>query len=163
MGGETPQTPIQTLGMVPVIRRLVWFFALLCVLLFAGGVGIAGAESDAEKRAGLVIHFGDGSTQTRCVSFTEQSITGEQVLQRSGLSVTLNYNLGFGGAVCSINNQGCVFPAPDCECFCQCRGASCEYWAYFHLTPAGWEYSSVGASSYLVTDGAVEGWSWGAR
>ena len=27
---------------------------------------------------------------------------------------------------------------------------------------SGWQYSQVGASGYTVTDGAVEGWSWGA-
>ena len=94
------------------------------------------------------------------MAFSEPSITGEELLQRSGLAVTLDYNAGLGGAVCSINNQGCAYPIKDC--FCKCTGIQCEYWAYYHRTAAGWQYASSGASSFLVNDGALEGWSWGA-
>ena len=52
-----------------------------------------------------------------------------------------------GGAICSINNQGYAFPVKDC--FCQCTGPQCEYWAYFHRTGDGWRYvSQVGPSAY---------------
>ena len=64
-----------------------------------------------------------------------------------------------GGAVCSIAGSGCAFPTQDC--FCKCQGLTCEYWAYYHWV-GGWQYSQVGAGGYTVTDGAVEGWSWGA-
>ena len=142
-------------------RRSLLFFSLLCAALLAGGVRAARAEGDGVNRAGLVIRYADGTVQTQCVLFSEASLTGEELLQRSGLSVTMDYNAGLGGAVCSINNQGCFFPAQTQECFCQCQGASCEYWAYFHRTNTGWSYSSVGSSSYVVTNGALEGWSWG--
>ena len=130
--------------------------AVLCIMIGASAAHAQGGD----HRAGLVIRYGDGSVQTRCVSFSEPSITGEELLQRSDLAVTLDYNAGMGGAVCSINNQGCAFPLQDC--FCKCTGITCEYWAYYHRTGDGWQYSQVGPSAYQVTDHALEGWSWGS-
>ena len=115
------------------------------------------AGQGGEHRAGLVVRFEDGSVQTTCVSFSEPSISGEQLLNRSGLAVAMNYNAGLGGAVCSINGNGC----PVTDCFCRCQGIQCEYWAYYHGSDGGWQYASTGTSSYQVTDGALEGWSWG--
>ena len=140
-------------------RRTILFPLLLTALFLL--VGASGAHAqDGDHRAGLVIRYADGSVQTQCVAFSEPSITGEELLQRSGLAVTLDYNAGLGGAVCSINNQGCAYPIKDC--FCKCTGIQCEYWAYYHRTAVGWQYASSGASSFLVNDGALEGWSWGA-
>lgn len=114
---------------------------------------------DGPHRAGLVVRFGDGTVETRCVSFAEPTISGVELLARAGLSALVDYNGGMGGAVCSIEGQGCAFPREDC--FCRCRGNTCEYWAYYHWQDGRWLYSDVGASSFQVTDGAVEGWSWG--
>jgi len=140
-------------------RRTILLPLLLTALFLL--VGASGAHAqDGDHRAGLVIRYADGSVQTQCVAFSEPSITGEELLQRSGLAVTLDYNAGLGGAVCSINNQGCTYPIKDC--FCKCTGIQCEYWAYYHRTAVGWQYASSGASSFLVNDGALEGWSWGA-
>ena len=101
------------------------------------------------------MRFADNSVETRCVAFSEPSITGAELLTRSGLQI-----IGSGGgAVCSIAGAGCAFPTQDC--FCRCQGLTCEYWAYYHWV-GGWQYSQVGAGGYTVTDGAVEGWSWGA-
>lgn len=111
------------------------------------------------QRAALVVRFADGAVETRCIAFDTPTISGAELLARSGLPVIVNYNSGLGGAVCSIGGQGCAFPGQDC--FCKCQGSSCEYWAYYHGGADGWRYSDVGAGSYQVTDGAVEGWSWG--
>jgi hypothetical protein len=140
-------------------RRTLLLPLLLTALCLLAGASVARAQS-GDHRAGLVIRYADNSVQTQCVAFSEPSITGEELLRRSGLAVTLDYNAGLGGAVCSINNQGCAFPAQDC--FCKCTGTQCEYWAYYHRTAAGWDYASTAPSSYAVTDGALEGWSWGA-
>ena len=140
-------------------RRTLLLPLLLTALFLLAGASAAHAQG-GDHRAGLVIRYADGSVQTQCVAFSEPSITGEELLQRSGLAVTLDYNAGLGGAVCSINNQGCAYPIKDC--FCKCTGIQCEYWAYYHRTAAGWQYASSGASSFRVNDGALEGWSWGA-
>lgn len=111
-----------------------------------------------ENRAGLVIQFGDGRVATYCVRFGEPSITGLELLNRSGLRPVAEVG-GLGSAVCSIDGQGCAYPAQSC--FCQCQGAACAYWNYLHLIDGAWRYSPVGASGYSVTDGAVDGWAWG--
>jgi len=117
---------------------------------------LAGAQ-DGENRAALVIRYEDGSVETKCVAFAEPQITGEDLLQRSGLTAVMDYNAMTGGAVCSIEGLGCSVQ----DCFCRCQGADCRYWAYYHWVDGGWQYSQLGASSYQVKNGALEGWSWG--
>lgn len=114
---------------------------------------------EGPNRAALVVRFSDGNVQTACVSFDAPAISGAELLTRSGIQAIMDYNSGLGGAVCSMNGYGCAYPTQDC--FCQCQGAQCEYWASYHWTDSGWQYSQVGASSYQVTNGAIEGWSWG--
>jgi hypothetical protein len=138
------------------MRRSGLLFALLLLALWPSSAAAAGG---GPNRAALVIRYSAEQAQTRCVSFTEPWISGLELLKRGGAVLTVNYNIGLGGAICSINNAGCAFPAQDC--FCRCRGASCVYWAYFHGVGGTWQYSDVGASSYQVRDGALEGWSWG--
>lgn len=112
--------------------------------------------AQASHQAALVIRYGDGQVETRCVAFTEPQITGYDVLVRAGLDVTIDAG-GMGAAVCAIQGIGC--PANDC--FCHCQGDACQYWSYWHQVGGAWEYSLGGASIYPVTDGAIEGWSWG--
>ena len=61
----------------------------------------------ATNQAGLVVKFGDGRTLTYCIEFTEDSITGIELLQRSGLTVVTSNSGGLGAAVCSIDGEGC--------------------------------------------------------
>jgi hypothetical protein len=58
-----------------------------------------------------------------------------------------------GNAVCGIEGQGC---SSD-NCFCGMP----NYWSYWQLDKDEWSYSAVGANTYEVTAGAVNGWSWG--
>jgi hypothetical protein len=131
--------------------------SLLAILLSAGLSPVV-AQNGA-NRAALVVRFPDGRVETSCVAFEEPAITGEQVLQRSGFDILINYGGAQGGAVCSINAEGCRYPAEDC--FCGCMGTQCEYWAYYHWVDDAWQYSQVGAAGFEVSDGALEGWSWG--
>lgn len=118
------------------------------------------ARANSPNRAGLVIRYGDGSMWTKCIEFSEPELTGLELLLRSGLRIVTEEGGPFGSAVCKIEQDGCDYPLDDC--FCKCMGADCTYWAYYHLRPNGtWEYSTVGASSYIVHHGDVEGWSWG--
>jgi hypothetical protein len=105
------------------------------------------------NRAALVVRYPDGHVDKRCVTFTELAISGEELLWDSGLDVVISTE----GAVCAIGGHGC--PADDC--FCHCTGQPCEYWAYYHWQNGAWRYSDVGAGWFQVTDGALEGWSWG--
>lgn len=118
------------------------------------------ARSGTPNRVALVVRFGDGSVHTKCVEFNEAQITGLDALTRSGLNVIYQAS-GSSATVCKIQNEGCNFPSQPC--FCQCSGGSnCIYWSYWHLKNGAWQYSQLGASSYTVSNGDVEGWVWGA-
>lgn len=135
-------------------------FALLVLVGLTVGPLAGSARPSAPHQVALVVRFGDGSVFTRCIQFGEEQISGLDVLLRSGLRVVYETS-GSGVAVCKIGDDGCDFPAEPC--FCKCAGgAGCAYWSYWHLKDGAWQYSQVGATSYWVRDGDVEGWSWGA-
>jgi hypothetical protein len=138
-----------------LLMRAVGVLFLLAALA-SPWVTLAGAQ-EGDSRAALVIRYEDGSVETKCVAFSSPAITGEELLQRSGLTVIMDYNALTGGAVCSINSLGCSVQ----DCFCRCQGADCQYWAYYHWADGGWQYSQMGASGYQVKNGSLEGWSWG--
>ncbi len=137
------------------LRHGRWIAVILSLVL-----GLAPANAQTQNRAGLIIQFGDGRVAAHCVPFGEPSITGLDLLARSGQSIVIESG-GLGVAVCAMGGEGCAYPAQPC--FCQCQGASCAYWNYLHLIDGVWQYSPVGASSYTITDGAVDGWAWGDR
>ncbi len=118
------------------------------------GVGEAG---QALHHAGLVVVFPDG-TDTFCIEFTEDELSGAELLQRTGLPLVLSGFGGLGSGVCRIDNVGCSDPG---NCFCQCQGADCHYWTYYELDGEAWRFLPVGASQRRVQDGAVDGWVWG--
>lgn len=109
--------------------------------------------------AALIVDFGDGRVVVRVVSFAEETISGVDLLQRSGLDVAIMSNLGGGAALCAVEGVGCP-PTPQ-DCFCQCRGADCRYWSYFHLQGGAWVYAGMGAAGRFLGDGDVDGWVWG--
>ncbi len=115
------------------------------------------ARAQQTSRVGLVVDFGDHHI-TRCVEFSEPTITGYDVLRRAGLDVVADTSNPMGAIVCDINGtSGC----PASNCFCRCQGSPCLYWAYHHLVDGSWRYSQIGVSSRKVQHGDVEGWAWG--
>jgi hypothetical protein len=110
------------------------------------------------NRAGLVVRFGDGHAQTVCVSFTEERITGYDLLNRSGFNVIADVSSSMGAFICKIGNDGCNFPQEDCACKFNTEQ---KYWSYWLLRNGAWEYSNFGASNASVINGEVQGWVWG--
>jgi len=132
---------------------------VLNLALLASLVTPVRAQRTDPRRAGLIVVHGDGSVASTCVTFSAEKISGAELLQRSGLAVTLGDYSGLGYGVCAIDGQGC--PAGH-DCFCQCRGSPCAYWVYSHRRADGsWSISGVGASSWQIRDGDVDGWVWG--
>lgn len=135
-------------------RLLILCLPLLILLLPAQ------TEGQTTNRAGIVVKFSDGRVQTSCVSFQTESISGLDLLQRTGLDV-IAQSSGGSAAVCKIGGDGCAFPAEPC--FCKFGGGQQgQYWAYWRLNGDAWRYSAQGASSVRVTNGDVDGWAWGA-
>lgn len=121
-----------------------------------------GAAAGETNRAGLVILFGDGRVESRCVAFDQEEITGADLLAHSGLDMIVDASRGMGITVCSIEAEGCVYPTEPC--FCQCMGGGeCAYWNYFYRDPGEteWIYSALGAVLRKVQPGSVEAWVWG--
>ena len=128
---------------------------LLCSLITpARAVPTQAASQAVEHRAGLVVDFGEGRAVQRCVTFGADTVTGLDLLARSGLKLQT-----WGSAVCRVEGQGCDYPLEPC--FCQCRGAPCAYWSYWHWQLGRWTYSAVGAAAYALQDGDIDGWAWG--
>jgi len=67
------------------------------------------------------------------------------------------YNQSQGGLVCRIESTGCTVG----DCLCQCAGEPCVYWSYWRHDQDGWHYSATGATLRRLSDGDVDGWSWG--
>lgn len=142
-------------GRVMVAVVLLGLF-IVAVAAFGGAGGASAGES---HRAGLVIEFGEGLTETRCIEFSEEEITGAELLRRSGLTLVLSDYGGLGDAVCRIGDTGCSDPD---DCFCRCRGAECPHWSYYALEDGAWDFQNMGASQRRLRDGDVDGWIWGS-
>ncbi|NLE44048.1 MAG: hypothetical protein GX620_04955 [Chloroflexi bacterium] len=148
------------MALSPVVSRLAryWVFCALALVIFVIVSGV-GAQAPPVNRAGVIIVHGDGSVDARCVEFEEEFITGSELLQRAGVDIVLDAYGGLGYGVCQIDGEGC---AAGMDCFCQCRSSPCAYWVYSHLQPDGtWMISGVGASSWHLRHGDVDGWVWG--
>ncbi len=132
-----------------------WTLSLLVAVVLAVGVLLTSVQDvpgQQSNRAALIVSFG-GHTETRCVTFDEQEISGYDVLVRSGLAITADFS-GSGTAICAIADTGC--PVESCL-LC----AAPSYWSYWRVSDGSWVYAQLGAGATRVGDRAVEGWSWG--
>lgn len=134
------------------------FYYLIVALLFTIPLPV---WADGPNQVGLVVVYGGGDVSTHCVPFSDDRISGHEVLKRAGLELETELSGGSGAAICFIEKKGCRVSQGQ-PCFCECQGSPCVYWSYWHLKGERWEYSSAGASSYFVRHGDVEGWVWGA-
>lgn len=137
---------------------LILTIAILTTILLASPVVAQEQAGEGENRAALVVDWGDGRVVSQCISFPEESISGYELLRRSGLPIEVDAAGGFGAAICSIDGVGC----PGTDCFCDCPGGNdCVYWSYWHVLNGAWVFSAAGAGNYQVSNGAVDGWVWG--
>ena len=124
--------------------------------ILAALVLLAVAATQPANQAALVVRFGEERVETYCVSFEETDITGQELLERAGLALEVQ-EVGMGASVCRVEDVGCAAT----NCFCQCRGGTCEYWSYWQMRDGDWQYAITGASLNWVAHGDVQGWSWG--
>lgn len=108
----------------------------------------------AIHRAGLAVFSGAGNLFTDCVTFTQESISGLELLQRSGLAIETATSPNQGTAVCKIGDVG----SSSDNCF----GGMPNYWSYWQFGLNGWDYAVTGADQSKVVDGDVNAWSWGS-
>ncbi|MGB8215444.1 MAG: hypothetical protein WCE68_17980 [Anaerolineales bacterium] len=136
-------------------KHVGWSLILIVVGagLMLGGLQMRSAQAAGTNRVGLLISYGNGTVKSQCITFSGEKITGLAVLKASGLPLEVAYSSA-GAAVCKIGNVGC----PVNNCFCD---SPPNFWAYWHIQNGNWVFSEVGASSYSVSNGDVDGWAWG--
>lgn len=133
-------------------RPAHWAVVLGLLLLLLATV----AAAQPANQAAVVVRFSDERVESYCVSFAEEEISGYALLERTGLAFEAQ-EVGMGASVCQVDDVGCG----SNNCFCQCRGATCEYWSYWQMRDGAWQYASGGASINRVRHGDIQGWSWG--
>jgi hypothetical protein len=126
------------------------------VVIAAGVPGAAGAANP--HQAAVIVETG-GETHRVVITFTEDSITGIDALQRAGADPVVYAFTGQGGAVCRLFGAG-RDAGPNCL---GGQDGDNRYWAYFRAPAgsSGFTYSQVGAGTADVRDGDVEGWRFG--
>lgn len=141
---------------------------LLAVVLAGGVAAVVGPAAGipspprpaaaATNRVALIVQVDANTTKRVCLTFSEPSLTGRQVLERAaGIDPVFADFGGQGSAVCALCGKGCP---PDSTCLtCQ----EPNYWAYHRAAAgsSGFSYSNAGPGRTEVRNGDVEGWRWG--
>jgi hypothetical protein len=147
------------MGRLTSINRIITAAVILiaAVIIDPGTANAAGSS-----RAGLIVAHGDGRIAYALVTFDGESISGADLVQRSGLPVTEVTFGGLGVAVCSIDTTGCDIG----ECrkrLCQGPKRDDPYWQYFIESGSGsWQVAALGISGDSVPDGGVRALIWSA-
>ena len=143
------------------MRRLLAALPLLLALLGVSTPvegtplhpGCAGAAS--LHHAALIVEHGDGSVVRRCVGFDSATVTGEQLLDMSGVQWGFEDYGSMGKAVCQIDEEPATYGDP-------CLASGQPYWAMFvSRGGGGWTGSGRGVSSQTFADGDAEGFRFG--
>lgn len=131
--------------------QLAGWFILTLIL------SVTWAQADNPNQAALVV-IHDDEVITKCIEFSEDKITGYEMLERSGLDLNVDASNNMGAAICRIDGQGCTYPADDC--FCECLGDTCTFWRYWFWEDGEWVFSQFGASSRKLRQGDIDVWLW---
>jgi hypothetical protein len=148
---QARQTVTRVVGRLPaaLAAAAVALAAIGLAALAPGSPLVSSCVGAGGNRAALVVEHGDGSVVARCVSFGTVSVTGEALLNLSGVAWSGQTFGGFGDAVCAIDAEPSHYSV--------CPGAD-NYWAIFVSRSGGpWQLASVGISSLTLGDGDAEG------
>lgn len=134
---------------------------LLLVALVRGGAGMASVQDASPLDvAGVVVDYGDGRISYAVVPFEEGTISGFEMLRRSGLSLLSVEFGGMGEGVCAIEETGCDLAACRAR-LCQTGDPDSPFWHYVQSGGDGdWLPAPLGASSSQIEPGDVDGWFW---
>lgn len=125
------------------------FLALLgmtfLISLLFGSIALA-------NTAGLAVVHSDGKVVVKTVRFDELSISGLELLRRSGLTNSIAPGSA-GQAVYMIDGEG------DAKGWVTKNGKTL-YWALYDYKNGGWQYAGTDAGAAPVSDGSVQAWYW---
>lgn len=108
--------------------------------LFGADYLIQKSENTPQNYAAIMIDPGEDEVQTKCVEFSNPSITGFDLLDASGFEYTIQE--GFTQSILGISNP---------------KGET-NYWSYWYWDGREWMFQSTGASTTAVFPGTVEAW-----
>ena len=127
--------------------------------VLAGGFGGAAALVPAAQPCAaatygghvtLVVEHGDTRVIGLCIGFDGSSITGEQILQASGLEYGTQSYGPLGDAVCQLDSEPASYGA--------CLPAGGSYWAMVVSRSGGpWQTADLGISTETFGSGDAEG------
>lgn len=120
-------------------------------LVFVGMCLLGTLPGIAENRAGLIIQNSTGAVISRCVEFEEETITVEELLQRSGFRLMTEAS-SFGTLVYYIHDDGTPPGVFHPEGW---------FWNFYVHDGSGWVSSPVGVSSAAATHGDLFGFVFG--
>ena len=133
--------------------------------VLAGGFGgaatlVPAAQSCAaatySSHVTLVVEHGDARVVGLCIGFDGSTITGEQILQASGLQYATQLYGSLGDAVCQIDSEPTSYGS--------CLPASGSYWAMFvSRGGGGWQNADRGISTETFSDGDAEGFRYDSQ
>ena len=111
------------------------------------------ALASGTHHVAVVVEHGNGTVLSRCVAFTEEQRTGEQIMQLSNIEYGMSsYGGGLGNAVCQVDGEPASYPP-------NCLMSTSSYWAMFVSRAGGrWSISNAGVSSQQFSDGDALGW-----
>jgi hypothetical protein len=142
---------MRRLGRLPAIAAIAAMASagLVFAILAPASPLTASCAAAGSNRAAIVIEHGDGTTVTRCVSFDTASVTGDVLLNSSGVAWSGQTFGGYGVAVCAMDAEPAHYAA--------CPGKD-SYWAVFVSRAGGpWQLSDIGVSTLTLADGDAEG------
>jgi hypothetical protein len=99
------------------------------------------------KRAGVLVVHRNGEVKSSCVEFSD-NLSGVELLERAEFKPKTDRNF-----VVEIDGESAENGWVN--------KSSNEYWFYWNRFSADWQYSHVGAASYQVRDGELDGWQIG--
>lgn len=141
--------------------RIIGILVVIIACLSFGRAGDA-ASDPAPDVAGLVIDYGNGTQTYALIPLGNQTLTGLDLLERSGLDLLTLGSGGWGVAVCAIEDVGCDLSACRAR-LCQTSDPTSPYWQYLRAPDdpgSAWAFSNQGASSSTITGGEVYAWFW---
>jgi len=112
---------------------------LMAVL--AGDYLIQPSHNYQNHHAGMVIDAGEGNIVTACVEFSDEAISGSDLLD----STKIPYEVkdGFINSIMDVSNP---------------EGGT-QYWSYWHWNGREWIFKNIGMSDSVVKHSAIEAWA----
>jgi hypothetical protein len=142
---------VRRLRLLPVLPLLVGGLSTAGAVTAVGPSAVGCASAASAHHAALVIEHGSGATLKFCIGFNTEQVSGQYLLDASGVEKAEQDYGSTGQAVCQLDHEPEPYPAG-------CWTPSSPYWAlYVSRGGGGWSASSLGVSSQTFRDGDAEG------